>query len=76
MGELNMPMPRRPGFFYRLFNDLYEVTIYREDDKPRKFWMKSVSRLNSKHFKGIDEDGQKVEYKTTEDFDFFKRKLY
>lgn len=76
MGEQNMPMPRRPGFFYRLFNDLYEVKIYKEDEEPRVFYMKSVSRLNSKHFKGVDENGQRVEYKTTEDFDFFKRKLY
>lgn len=70
-----MPMPRKPGFFYRLFHDLYEVKII-QDENTRIFYMKEIRRLNSKHFKGTDENGQKVEYKTTEDFDFFVRKLY
>ena len=71
-----MPMPRKPKFWYRLFHDLWEVTIYQEDNEPRKFYMKEITRLNSRHFKGIDENGHKIEYKTTEDFDFFSRKLY
>jgi len=73
---LKMPMPRKPGFFYRLFFDLYEVTIMQEDNAPRKFYMSEISKLTSKHFKGKDENGQKVECKTSDDFDFFKRKVY
>lgn len=70
-----MPMPRKPGFFYRMFHDLYEVQIIQEEN-TRVFYMKELSKLTPNYFKGVDENGIKIEYKSSEPFDFFKKKLY
>lgn len=69
-----------PGFLYRLFNDLYQVTLYfNEEDgtqSRRVFMMKEVKRLNNKMLKGIDENGYKVEFVTSLPFDYEKKKIY
>jgi hypothetical protein len=71
-----MPMPRKAGFFYRLFNDLYEVKIYQKNGPARVFYMQSIRKLTNTEFRGVDENGEKIEYKSTEPFDYFKRRLY
>ena len=42
----------------------------------RDFVRAELADLVDELAKGKDENGQKVEFKTSDDFDFFKRKLY
>ena len=71
---------KQPGFLYRLFNDLYQVTLYfNEEDgtqSRRVFMMKEIKRLSNKTLKGIDEEGHKVEFTTSQPFDYEKKKIY
>ena len=70
----------KPGFFYRLFHDLYQVTLYFDEEdgsqSARVFMMSEIKRLNSKMLKGVDQDGCKIEFITTQPFSYEKKKIY
>jgi hypothetical protein len=71
---------KKRGWLYRLFNDLYEVTLYfdTESDNPtsEKYILKHISKLNQNYLKGIDENSYKVEFKSVKPFDYKIKKLY
>lgn len=67
---------KKAGFWKRLFCDLYEVTIYFKDGRTRQITLTELKKINQNYLKGIDEDGQKVEFKTEEKFDYFVKKIY
>jgi len=64
------------GFFKRLFCDLYEVTIWLKNGDTRQIRLSELKKINQNYLKGIDEDGQKVEFKTEEKFDYYVKKIY
>lgn len=71
---------KKPSFLYRLFNDLYEVTLYTEEDDGQTgtivFRLKELKKINQNYLKGIDENGHRVEFKTTKAFDYKVVKIY
>jgi hypothetical protein len=75
-----MPSPKQRNWMYRLFNDLYEVTVWlKEDDKTSTkivYHMKHLNKISNTYMRGIDTDGHKIELKTVEPFDYHVKKLY
>ena len=66
----------KPGFFKRLFEDLYEVKIVSKSGQVTILRLKEISRKTNTHIKGRDENGHQIELKTEEPFDYFIKKLY
>lgn len=70
----------KAGFFKRLFNDCYEVTLYLKDENgkqsTRVFMMQSVRKLNNKTLTGRDMQGRKIEFNSTIPFNYEKIKIY
>ena len=70
----------KKGFLYRLFNDLYEVSLYfdTDTDKPssEKYMLRHISKINATYLKGIDDQGLKVEFKSVKPFDYKIKKYY
>ena len=66
----------KAGFFKRLFCDLYEVTIWLKNGDTRQIRLSELKKINQNYLKGIDEDGQKVEFKTDDKFDYYVKKIY
>ena len=69
-------MAKERGFLYKLFNDLYEVTIVYPNGETQEFRLVEIKKLNKNFLKGIDEDGHKIELATNEPFNYFSKKLY
>jgi hypothetical protein len=71
---------KKKGFLYRLFNDLYEVTLYFDTDtdtpSSEKYMLRHVSKLTNTYIKGIDEEGLNVEFKSVKPFDYKIKKYY
>ena len=71
---------KKRGFLYRLFNDLFEVSLFLDTDSTNpsvdKYMLKHISKLNQNYLKGIDENGYKVEFKSVKPFDYKIKKLY
>ena len=67
---------KKAGFFKRLFCDLYEVTIWFKDGRTRQITLTELKKINQNYLKGVDEDGNKVEFKTEEKFDYYVKKIY
>ena len=71
---------KKRGFLYRLFNDLYEVSLYfdTDTDKPssEKYMLRHISKINATYLKGIDDQGLKVEFKSVKPFDYKITKHY
>lgn len=71
---------KKKGFLYRLFNDLYEVTLYFDTDtdtpSSEKYMLRHVSKLTNTYIKGIDEEGFNVEFKSVKPFDYKIKKYY
>mgnify|MGYP003656528299 CR=1 FL=1 len=71
---------KKRGFLYRLFNDLFEVSLFFDTDSTNpsvdKYMLKHISKLNQNYLKGIDENGYKVEFKSVKPFDYKIKKLY
>ena len=63
------------GFIYRLFNDLFVVTINHEGSS-RDIRLREIKKINNNFLKGVDESGHKVEFKTSAPFDYFVKKIY
>ena len=55
---------------------MYEVTIWLKNGDTRQIRLSEIKKINQNYLKGIDEDGQKVEFKTEEKFDYYVKKLY
>lgn len=70
-----MSKNKKRGFLYRLFNDMFVVTINHEG-ASKDFRLREIKKINNNYLKGIDEDGHKVEFKTSVPFDYFVKKLY
>jgi len=70
-----MSKKKERGFFYRLFNDLFVVTINHEGTS-KEFRLREIKKINNNYLKGVDESGHKVEFKTSVPFDYFVTKLY
>lgn len=66
----------KPGFFRRLFEDLYEVRIVSKNGEVKILRLKSIHRKTNTFIKGRDEDGHIVEFSTAEPFDYLIKKLY
>lgn len=69
-------MAKRPGFFYRLFNDLYEVKIVFHNGERVSYKLKEIKKLSTTELRGIDVDGYKIQLTTAEPFTFFTKKIY
>ena len=71
---------KKRGFLYRLFNDLFEVSLFFDTDSTNpsvdKYMLKHISKLNQNYLKGIDENSYKVEFKSVKPFDYKIKKLY
>jgi hypothetical protein len=71
---------KKHSWLYKLFNDMFEVTLYfdTDTDKPtsEKYMMSHVSKITDTYLKGIDEEGLQVEFKSVKPFDYKIRKLY
>ena len=63
------------GFFYRLFNDLFVVTINHEGTS-KEFRLREIKKINNNFLKGVDDLGHKVEFRTSAPFDYFVKKIY
>lgn len=70
-----MSKNKKRGFLYRLFNDMFVVTINHEG-ASKDFRLREIKKINNNYLKGVDEDGHKVEFKTSVPFDYFVKKLY
>ena len=70
----------KKGFLYRLFNDLYEVSLYfdTDTDKPssEKYMLRHISKINATYLKRIDDQALKVEFKSVKPFDYKITKHY
>jgi len=77
MEKQNVP---KAGFFKRLLDDCYVVTLYLKDENgvetTRVFTMEKVSKLNNKTLKGRDLDGRAIEFNSTIPFNYEKVKVY
>lgn len=75
-------------WFYGLFTDTFEVTIWYAKEvhttdkqktvtysKPKIYMMKSISKKTQTHLKGVDINGHPLEIKTTHPFNFNIRQL-
>jgi hypothetical protein len=72
---------KKHSWIYRLFNDMYEVSLSFDTDadkpaKTEKYMLKHINKISTTYLKGIDEDGLKVEFKSVKPFDYKIRKLY
>ena len=71
---------KRHSWIYRLFNDMYEVSLFfdTDTDKPtsEKYMLKHINKISATYLKGIDEEGLQVEFKSVKPFDYKIRKLY
>jgi hypothetical protein len=72
--------PKNHNWLYKLFNDLFEVTLFFDSDTgtPTRetYMMTHVSKITDTYLKGIDESGFKIEFKSVKPFDYKIRKLY
>ena len=70
----------KAGFFKRLFDDCYIVTLYLKDEngKPsqRVFELEKVTKLNNTTLRGRDLEGRKIEFNSTIPFNYEKVKVY
>lgn len=66
----------KPGFFKRLFEDLYEVIVVDSKGHKQVFMMKEVNRRTNTLIKGRDHLGRKFEYSSPEPFTYKIKKLY
>jgi hypothetical protein len=69
-------MAKRPGFLYRLFNDLYEVKIVFHNGERASYRLKEIKKLSTTELRGIDVDGHRIQLTTVEPFTFFTKKIY
>ena len=71
---------KKHSWLYRLFNDMYEVSLFfdTDTDKPtsEKYMLKHINKISATYLKGIDEEGLQVEFKSVKPFDYKIRKLY
>lgn len=72
--------PKKAGFLTRMFNDLYEVNLYMQNEEgepvTKTYMMSNIRKLNNTILRGTDSDGIKIEFNSTKPFDYEKRKLY
>jgi hypothetical protein len=60
-----------------LFADEYELTIWFQGAEKKKiFHVKSISKKTQKHIIAKDLEGNQIEIKTNDPFDYQLRKLY
>ena len=67
---------KKVGFFKRLFEDLYEVTIIYSNGKKKVYMFKEINKKSNTLIKGRDENGHEFEISTPEPFTFIIKKLY
>lgn len=71
---------KKIGFFKKLFDDCYVVTLYLKDENgkqtTRVFELQKISKLNNKTLRGRDLDGRKIEFNSTIPFNYEKIKVY
>lgn len=67
-------------WWYKLFNDLYEVTIWLKQPngeiEEQMFKLKELKKINQNLLKGIDTDGHYIELVSTDNFSYYVKKLY
>lgn len=66
---------KKVSWFTKIFEDYFIVEIYMEK-KTRVFHMKEVKKITNNMFKGVDMDGNKIEFCTQEPFDYYVKKIY
>lgn len=68
------------GFLYKLFNDMYEVTLYFDSETDsmtsETYTLKHISKITDTYLKGVDADGLKIEFRSVKPFDYKIKKLY
>ena len=67
---------KEKGWLYKLLNDLYEVKIVFENNKSETYFLQHIKKINNTYLKGIDQDGYKIEFKSTKPFDYKIKKHY
>jgi hypothetical protein len=70
-----MSKNKERGFIYKLFNDLFVVTINHEGSS-REIRLREIKKITNNYLKGIDDLGHKVEFRTSVPFDYFVKKIY
>mgnify|MGYP003657652310 CR=1 FL=1 len=71
---------KKRSWLYKLFNDLYEVSLYFDADttnpSTEKYTMRHISKITQTYLKGVDEAGFTIEFKAVKPFDYKIKKLY
>jgi len=66
---------KKISWFTKVFEDYFIVEIH-QGGEIRTFHMKEVKKITNTLLKGVDIDGNKIEYCTNNPFDYYIRKLY
>ena len=67
--------PKKRGWLYKLFNDLYEVHLI-FPERNEVYYLQHLKKIDNKQLKGIDRDGCRIEFKSVEPFDYRIKKHY
>jgi len=71
---------KEKSWWYKLFNDLYEVTIWFKkpdgDFEEEVYHLKELKKITSSTLKGIDVNGHYIEIVSTDNFSYFVKKIY
>lgn len=66
---------KKISWFTKVFEDYFIVEIYLAGE-TKVFHMKEVKKITNNLLKGVDMDGNKVEYCTNNPFDYYVKKIY
>ena len=70
---------KKRGWLYRLFNDLFEVTIWLTEDSGNttavEYKLQRLDKITHSYLKGVDINGLKIEFRSVTPFDYFIKKI-
>ena len=75
-GPIKTSEPEKVSWFTRVFEDYFIVEIKHANGSKCTFHLKRLSKITNDYIKGVSLEGEKVEYKTHEPFDYYVRKVY
>ena len=71
---------KQPSWWYKLFNDLYEVTIWFKQPNgelhEEVYKLKELKKINQNILKGVDTDGHYIEIASVDNFSYYVKKIY
>jgi hypothetical protein len=66
---------KKRSWLYRLFNDLYEVHLI-FPDRQEIYWLQHLKKIDNKQLRGLDQEGNRIEFRSVEPFDYRIKKHY